>query len=167
MAETSEPLLGRFEAAIFLAVDAANGGELAGIEQIFEVFEQLFRRRLTPSEFAGSLALLCEAGLVEYSESELGVTPRGRKLLRHAGLPGSPDRPKRVTDLLGALEEDDLAPEGSVPAPSEQDITDALANLEADDASGRALRMGSEIAGPVVAAPAVGVPIVPVSIWDR
>jgi hypothetical protein len=162
MEETPEPLFGRYEAAIFLAVDAANGGELAGIEQVFEVFEQLFQRRLTPSELAESLALLCEAGLVEYSESELGVTPRGRKLLRHAGLPGSADRPEKVADLLGALEEDDLAPEGSVPVPSEHDITEALESLEADLAGGRAPQMGSEVAAPVV-----GVPLVPVSIWDR
>jgi hypothetical protein len=150
------PLLGRYEAATLLAVDAANGGELAGIEQVFEIFEQLFQRRLTTSECAGSLALLCGAGLVEYSESELGLTPRGRKLLRHAGLPGNPDRPRKVADLLSELDESDLAPQGSVPAPSEQDVADALASLEADDASDLRPRAGANIALPVIGAPILG-----------
>jgi hypothetical protein len=152
----TEPLLGRYEAATLLAVDAANGGELAGIEQVFEAFEQMFQRRPAASESAGSLALLCEAGFVEYSEGELGLTPRGRKLLRHAGLPGSRDRPHKVADLLGELEEDDLAPQGSIPAPSEQDITDALTSLTADEASDLAPEMGSTVAPLEIGAPILG-----------
>jgi hypothetical protein len=152
----TEPLLGRHEAATLLAVDAANGGELAGIEQVFEAFEQLFQRRLTPSESADSLALLCEAGFVEYCEGELGLTPHGRKLLRRAGLPRSPDRARKVAELLGELEEADLASEGSVPAPSEEEITDALASLEADDSSDLAPQLGANIAFPQVGSPILG-----------
>jgi len=56
-----------------------------------------------------------------------------------------------------------LAPEGSVPAPSEQDITDALANLEADDAQRPRPSYGlRDRRTPSSQAPAVGVPIVPV-----
>jgi hypothetical protein len=149
----TEPLLGRYEAATLLAVDGANGGTLAGIEQIFETFERLFQRRPTASQSAASLALLCDAGLVEYTEGELGLTSRGRKLLRHTGLPGSPDRPGRVADLLGDLEEEDLAAAGSVPAPSERDIEAALNSLEADDAGDAALRTGAEVALPQIGAP--------------
>jgi hypothetical protein len=152
----TEPLLGRYEAATLLAVDAANGGELAGIEQVFEAFEQLFQRQLTPSESADSLALLCEAGFVEYTESELGLTPHGRKLLRRAGLPGSPDRPRKVTDLLSQLEDGDLAPEGSVPAPSEQDIIDALESLESDDASNLGPQVGPNVAFTQIGSPILG-----------
>jgi hypothetical protein len=154
-----EPLLGRLEAAALLAVDAANGGELSGIEQVFRAYEMLFRRRPEVPQVSRSFALLCEAGLVEYADSELGLTSRGRKLLRRAGLPSSPDRPNKVTDLLGELEESDLVPEGSVPVPAESDIADSLADLESDDAAGEPMEIGANIA-----CPPVGVPL---DIWAR
>jgi hypothetical protein len=151
-----EPLLGRYEAATLLAVDAANGGELAGIEQIFEAFERLFQRRPSASQASESVTLLCEAGFVEYVESELGLTRQARKLLRRAGLPGSPDRPRKVADLLSELEESDLAPEGSVPAPSENDINDALENLKIDDSNGTGPRMGADVAMTEIGGPILG-----------
>jgi hypothetical protein len=155
----TEPLLGRYEAATLLAVDGANGGTLAGIEQIFQTFEGLFQRRPTALQSAVSFGLLCDAGLVEYVESELGLTSRGRKLLRHAGLPDSPDRPSRVADLLGELEEADLAPEGSVPAPSEHDIEVAVTRPQGDGASDLAPRTGAEVALPAIGVSAIGIPL--------
>jgi hypothetical protein len=157
---TTEPLLGRYEAATLLAVDAANGGELAGIEQIFAAFERLFQRQPSALQAAASFALLCEAGLIEFLDSELGLTRHGRKLLRHTGLPGNADRPRRVAELLGELEPADLAPKGSVPAPSDKDITDALTGLQDDDSTGNVLRPGAE-----VAPPEIGVPLVPLVPW--
>jgi hypothetical protein len=105
---------------------------------------------------AASFSLLCEAGLVEYVENELGLTRHGRKLLRHTGLPGNADRPRRVAELVGEMEPAELAPKGSVPAPSDKDITDALTALQDDDSTGNILRPGAE-----VAPPEIGVPLVP------
>jgi len=153
---TDEPLLGRYEAAALLAVDAANGGTLAGIEEIVATFERLFHRQPTAAQSAASFALLCEAGLVEYSESELGLTRHGRKLLRHAGLPGSPDRPRRVAELLGEVEDGDLASPGSVPSPSEHDVSAALSNLEADGGADLSPRTRGAASLPVI-----GVPLAP------
>ena len=152
---SDEPLLGRYEAAALLAVDGANGGTLAGIEQIFETFERLFQRRPGATQIAASFALLCDAGLVEYTESELGLTSHGRKLLRRAGLLDSPDRPARVADLLGELEEADLAAPGTVAAPSEEDVRTALTNLASDDDAGAGPVTGDEIAPAAIGAPLV------------
>ena len=146
----TQPLLVRYEAAMLLAVDGANGGELAGLEQVLVAFEVLFHHPPTVSESAEAIALLSEAGFVEYVQDQLGLTPQGRKLLRRAGLPESPDRPRKVAHLLGELEEIDLAAEGSVPAPTEADLAAALHTLGSDQLEGVAPMLGADVAGPDV-----------------
>ncbi len=101
----SEDLFGRFDAATLLAVERANGGELASLEQVVSTFVALFDQPPHPEEFAGSAALLAEAGLVEYESEALGLTPAGRRLLRRAGASNASDRPERLLGLLGELDE--------------------------------------------------------------
>jgi len=140
------PLLGRPEAAMLLAVEGANGGELSGLEQVLVAFETLFDRQMEPEAYAQSCALLCEAGLVEFVEGCLGLTPAGRKLLRRTGVPGNPGRPHNVAEQLAPLEELDLAGEGSVPSPTVAAFEAAGAALKSDGAAGDAPLLGSELA---------------------
>jgi len=137
---------------MLLAIDRANGGELAGLEQVLVAFEVLFHQPPTAPESADALALLCEAGFVEYLQEEIGLTPHGRKLLRRAGLPESPERPRKVTQLLGELEDMDLAPAGSVPAPTEADVGCALETLHGDQHEGVAPTLGADLVGPAIGA---------------
>jgi len=137
---------------MLLAVDGANGGELAGLEQVLVSFEVMFHYPPAVVESAEAIALLCEAGFVEYAQEAIGLTPHGRKLLRRAGLPESPDRPRKVAHLLSEVDEMDLAPEGSVPAPTEDDVASALETLNSDQRQGVAPELGADLAGPAIGA---------------
>ena len=127
--ETTEPLFTRVDAATLLAVEAANGGEWTGLGQVIVTFQVIFGRLPAQVEFRESCWLLCEADLVDYAEGGLSLTPKGRKLLRHAGSRGSAARPAKVTMLLQDIEEQQLADEGSVPEPSDEDVDEAFAAL--------------------------------------
>jgi len=142
------PLLGRPEAAMLLAVEQANGGELSGLEQVLVAFEFLFERRMRPEAYAESCALLCEAELVEYRDDSLGLTPAGRKLLRRTGVPGNPERPHKVAEQLALLEALDLAVPGSVAAPPLAAFEAASATLSSDGEAGEEPVLGSELAPP-------------------
>ena len=96
----SEDLFGRFDAATLLAVETANGGELASLEQVVSTFCNLFGEPPDPDSFAGSSQLLAEAGFVEYEADALGLSPAGRRLLRRAGAARAIDRPERLLGLL-------------------------------------------------------------------
>lgn len=140
------PLLGRRETAMLLAVERANGGELAGLEQVLVAFETLFDRQMEADAYADACALLCDAGLVEYSDESLGLTAGGRKLLRRTGVPGSPGRPLQVTEQLAALEEIDLAEAGSVASPDAKAFEQAAAALNEDAGAGDEPVPGDELA---------------------
>lgn len=131
---------------MLLAVERANGGELSGLEQVLVAFQTLFDRQMEPEGYARSCALLCEAGLVESAGEYVGLSPAGRKLLRRTGVPGSPERPHKVADQLGLLENLDLAPEGSVPCPSVAAFEAASASLGPDGEAGGEPMLGSELA---------------------
>jgi hypothetical protein len=131
---------------MLLAIENANGGELAGLEQILVAFEGLFQRRMQPEAYAASCALLCEAGLVEGSDESLGLTPEGRKLLRRTGVPGTPERPHRVAEQLALIEELDLAPAGSMATPDAAAFTAAASSLEEDGQTGDEPVLGAQLA---------------------
>lgn len=125
----NEPLLGRVEAATLLAVEDANGGEWAELEQVIARFRVLFGQWPHADELSDAFGLLCEAGLVDYRDDGLELTSKGRKLLRHAGMPGNQQRPGKVTRLLGEIPDEQLAEEGSVPEPSSGQVSGALERL--------------------------------------
>jgi hypothetical protein len=127
--EDPGPLFGRFDAAALLAVEAANGGEWAGLPQVLVTFHLLFGEWPDVPGFTESCGLLCEAELVEYAEGGLGLLPEGRKLLRRAGKQGAASRPEKLTDLLAAIDEADLAEEGTVDKPDEDDVASAHDHL--------------------------------------
>lgn len=126
---TDGSLLGRFDAATLIAVERANGGEWAGLGQVIVTFNVVFGQVPDVDKFTESCQLLCEAGLIEYFDDGLGLTPDGRKLLRRAGSRRGPRRPQVVTELLEALDNGDLAPEGSVPEPDRTDVAAAVREL--------------------------------------
>ncbi|HEV8064832.1 MAG TPA: hypothetical protein VGP46_08380, partial [Acidimicrobiales bacterium] len=113
--EEYEPLFGKVEAATLLAVEDANGGELAELYQVVASYHFMFGQWPETAEFTEACGLLCEAGLVEWQGGALGLTPKGRKFLRRAGRHGAAGRPKLVTDLLQGIDDKELADEGSVP----------------------------------------------------
>lgn len=131
---------------MLLAVESANGGELAGLEQILVAFEQLFQHRMQPEAYAASCALLCEAGLVEGNDESLGLTPEGRKLLRRTGVPGAPERPHRVAEQLALFEEPDLADAGSMATPDVAAFAAAASSLEEDGQTGDEPVLGAQLA---------------------
>ncbi len=141
-----EGLFGRSEAATLLAVEAANGGELATLEQVLSTFLALFGEFPDPDRFAEACGLLAEAAVVGYEDGALGLTPAGRRLLRRAGAPQGADRPGRLLGLLRQLDEGDLAPEGSRPAPTAEAVTAALTDLHHDLESGDAPVRGELLA---------------------
>ncbi len=124
-----ESLFGRYEAAALLAVERANGGELAPLEQVLVAFEGLFGAGVTAATFAESVALLVDAGLVAYTDGGLELTVDGRRTIRRSGAHFEPDLPSKVADRLALIGEDELAPEGELPSPSEEDVLAALASL--------------------------------------
>ena len=113
-----------------MAVERANGGELAPLEQVLWTLSGFTppAERPSPAGFAASVRLLLEAGLVEYLDRQLGLTPHGRKLLRRSGMPNSPRHLQQVTQLLEEFEETDYEPDLSSGAPSEADVRQALSD---------------------------------------
>jgi len=142
-------LFSRTDAALLLAVEAANGGELAGLVQVLGVCRRLFHSLPDEGELAESFGMLVDAGLVEWRAAEMGLTPAGRKLLRHAGMPGADDRPYRVLELLGELGDGSLAEPDTLAAPEEHEVAAALSELHASGGAGP--EPGDFIAPPTVA----------------
>lgn len=133
---TDGPLFGRFDAAVLMAVENANGGEWAGLGQVIVTFDVVFGQSPDVDEFTESCQLLCEAGLIEYFDDGLALTPSGRKLLRRAGSRGGAKRPQAVTDLLAELDDGDLAAEGTVPAPERSEVAAAVQELTPEAVDG-------------------------------
>ncbi len=118
-----------------VAVERANGGELAPLEQVLWTLESLTPpgTRPDPARFADCVALLIELGVVEYVEHQLGLTVEGRKLLRRSGLLNDPRHVAHVTALLQGFDEADMAerePTEAVPAPTVDDVRRALSDDE-------------------------------------
>ncbi|MGO9196698.1 MAG: hypothetical protein ACLQK4_06190 [Acidimicrobiales bacterium] len=124
-----ESLFGRYEAAALLAVERANGGELAPLEQVIVAFEALFGASVAASTFAESLALLIDARLIDWSNRGLELTLDGRRTIRRSGSHWDADFPDKVADRLSRIEEDELSPEGELPAPTEHDVLQAMESL--------------------------------------
>jgi hypothetical protein len=122
-------LFGRYEAAALLAVEQANGGELAPLEQVIMAFDGLFGTSVTAQTLSESMALLVDAGLVEWRDYGLGLTVAGRRLIRHSGKHWSDDFPARVAEKLSEIDEDDLALEGELASPSEAEVKTAMAAI--------------------------------------
>jgi hypothetical protein len=141
-----ESLFGRYEAAALLAVERANGGELAPLEQVIAAFEALFGSSVTAETFSESLSLLVDAGLIDWANHGLELTLDGRRTIRRSGSHWDHDFPDKVADRLSRIEEDDLAPEGELPAPSEEDILGALQSLGRGRLEGTAPVPGDVIA---------------------
>jgi hypothetical protein len=122
------------EGALLVAVERANGGELATLEQIIWTLRSLTPpgKQLEPAQFATSAGLLVEVGLVEYTDESLGLTPEGRKLLRRSGLTNDPRHVAHVTGLLTEIDELDMDRHelGDAPVPSEADVRRALGDSE-------------------------------------
>jgi hypothetical protein len=162
------PLFGRFDAAALLAVEGANGGEWAGLGQVLATFNLLFREWPEPDDFAESCGLLCDAGLVEYENEGLALLAAGRKLLRRAGRHGSPDRPAKVAELLGAFDDGDLAGDAAAGPTGEEvaaargqltdDLTDDYATLHATN---EARLVGPSIVLPAGIAQGIGYEVLP------
>jgi len=125
-------LFGREEGAALVAVERANGGELAPLQQVLWALNAftLPGARPTPAGFAASATLLIRLGAVEYTDDQLGLTPEGRKLLRRSGMPNDPRHVALVTGLLEEFVEQDLEPEGTAVAPTEADVRLALSDGE-------------------------------------
>lgn len=126
--DVAETLFGRHEAAALLGVEAANGGELAPLEQFVAAYEGAFGVVPDAKDLGDSLGLLVDAGLVEWRDSAIGLSVEGRKLLRRVGAPWQRDRPERLTERLSLLVEDDLAPPGERPTPSEGELAEAISS---------------------------------------
>jgi hypothetical protein len=141
-----ESLFGRYEAATLLAVERANGGEAAPLEQVIAAFEQLFGALATAATMAESTSLLVDAGLVEWGVGGLGLTVEGRRAIRRSGAHFDPELPEKVEARLALIDEEDLAPEGELPSPSEHDFVEALRALG---------RGGFEVAAPAEDGPAL------------
>ncbi|MHB8245568.1 MAG: hypothetical protein ACYDGN_09495 [Acidimicrobiales bacterium] len=141
-----ESMFGRYEAATLLAVERANGGELAPLEQVLVAFEGLFGSSVTAGTFAESLALLIDARLVDWANHGLELTLDGRRTIRRSGSHWDSDLPDKVAERLQRIEEDDLAPEGELPAPTEHDILGALASLGRGRLEGNAPVIGDLMA---------------------
>jgi hypothetical protein len=118
------------EGAALVAVERANGGELAPLRQVLWTLHSFTPPHLRPSpaEFAASATLLIELGAVEYVENQLGLTPEGRKLLRRSGLPNNPRHVALVTELLQEFDDEDFEPDGVPAAPTAEDVHQALSD---------------------------------------
>ncbi len=129
------------EGTVLVAVERANGGELAPLSQVLWTLDSFTAAgsRPTPAGFAASARLLIGFGLVECVEDQLGLTPEGRKLLRRSGLYNDPRHVAHVTALLQEFDELDVeqrtAPEPP-PAPTEEDVRTARSDGEAAEESG-------------------------------
>lgn len=140
------PLFGRYEAATLLAVEQANGGEMAGLEQVIATFQGLFGSSVTPTTFAEATELLVSARLVEWKSNCLALTVQGRRLIRRSGSHWDSDFPEEVADKLSELDESDLAPEGELDSPSEDDVRRAMRSFSQDVLVGEAPLPGGTLA---------------------
>jgi hypothetical protein len=118
------------EGATLVAVERANGGELAPLLQVLGTLHSFTPPPLRPSpaEFAASATLLIELGAVEYVEDQLGLTPEGRKLLRRSGLPNNPRHVALVTELLQEFDGEDFESDELPLAPTAEDVRQALSD---------------------------------------
>ena len=116
------------EGAALVAVERANGGELAPLLQVLWTLHGFTPpgSRPSPAEFAASTTLLIELGVVEYLDYQLGLTPEGRKLLRRSGMPNDARHVAFVTEVLQEFGEDDFEPDESAATPTEEDVRQAL-----------------------------------------
>ena len=141
-----ESLFGRYEAAALLAVERANGGELAPLEQVLMAFEGLFGSSVTAGTLSESIALLIDAGLVDWANGGLELTVEGRRTIRRSGSHWDAELPDKVADRLSRIQEDDLSPEGELPSPTEEDLLGAMASLGRGRIDGSAPVTGDAIA---------------------
>ncbi|MHB1988715.1 MAG: hypothetical protein ACYCSF_12160 [Acidimicrobiales bacterium] len=141
-----ESLFGRYEAAALLAVERANGGELAPLEQVIVAFEGLFGSSVTAETFAESLALLVDAGTIKWANRCLELTLEGRRMIRRSGSHWDRELPAKVARRLSQMDEDDLSPEGELAAPSKEEILAALDGLGRGKLEGTAPVPGDIIA---------------------
>jgi hypothetical protein len=118
------------EGAAFVAVERANGGELAPLLQVLWTLHSFTppRSRPSPAAFAASMTVLIEIGVVEYADSQLGLTPEGRKLLRRSGMPNDPRHVALVTALLQEHGEDRPEPDEPACSPTEEDVRQAMSD---------------------------------------
>jgi len=159
------PSFGTQHGAALVAVERANGGELAPLSQVLWTLEGLTPPGSLPSlaQFTASATLLIELGVVEYVEDQLGLTPEGRKLLRHSGMPNDSRHVALVTDKLKEFEEIDLEPDPSVPVPTEDDVRRAVSDqdvIEVEDDAWTPV-LGEEVPGDPYGSESVWVPAVP------
>lgn len=127
---------GNKEGAVLVAVERANGGELAPLGQVLWSLDAFTptASRPSPASFAASGQLLIELGMVEYLEGQLGLTVEGRKLLRRSGLLNDPRHVARVTALLQEFDDVDVKLREQAeppPALTEDDVRRALSDEEA------------------------------------
>jgi hypothetical protein len=121
------------EGAALVAVERANGGELAPLLQVLWALHSFTPPPLRPSpaEFAASTTRLIELGAVEYVEDQLGLTPEGRKLLRKSGMPNNPRHVALVTELLQEFDNEDFDPDAvQAAAPTAEDVQQALSDWD-------------------------------------
>jgi len=132
------PLFGQEEGGALVAVERANGGELAPLQQVLGTLYGFTpaASRPSPAGFAASARCLIEVGVVEYVDNQLGLTPQGRKLLRRSGMPNDPRHVALVTGLLQEFEEIDLQQDRSGAAPTEADVRQALSDKDQIEETG-------------------------------
>ncbi len=124
------PSFGIGEGAALVAVERANGGELAPLLQVLWTLNSFTapRSRPTPAAFAASTTVLIEIGVVEYVDNQLGLTPEGRKLLRRSGMPNDPRHVALVTELLQEHGEDHPGHYEAALVPTEEDVRQAMSD---------------------------------------
>ena len=133
------------EGAVLVAVERANGGELAPLLQVLWTLHSFTppRARPSPAAFAASTTVLIEIGVVEYVDGHLGLTPEGRKLLRRSGMPNDSRHVALVTELLQEQGEDHPELDEPAPAPTEEDVRQAMSDgdriQETDEGAGTAI----------------------------
>ncbi|MGA2529109.1 MAG: hypothetical protein ABSG36_08100 [Acidimicrobiales bacterium] len=117
------------DGAVLVAVERANGGELAPLEQVLWTLDSLTPPATHPDpvRVARSAELLIRIGVVEFVENQLGLSIEGRRLLRRSGLLNDPKHVAHVTHLLQEFDELDLD-EHAEPsaAPTEADLRRAV-----------------------------------------
>lgn len=131
--------LGRAESSLLIAVERANGGELAPLAQVLWTRSSLDRAAPPPGPEAleRSVGLLVDARLVEFIAGQLGLTPAGRKLLRRAGgMPNDPRHLERVAALLADIDDGQLSGAGEAPSPSAEQLRRAAGDEQEVEESG-------------------------------
>jgi len=125
----------REDGEILVAVERANGGELAPLEQVLWTLDSITPpgSHPDPVRFVDSATVLVEFGMVEYFEGQLGLTVEGRRLLRRSGLRNDSRHVAHVTDLLQQFDELDTEQRqdaAKLPAPTIEDVHRALNDAE-------------------------------------